>query len=219
MEEENKNLTVQTEQTKAIMEGDPENQLKFGYKCATALMQVVASKPKKVMINGEQYLEFEDWQTLGRFFGITVGVDSTKQIVINDINKGWEAKAIVYKDGKIISSAEAMCMRSEKNWANRDEFTLRSMAQTRACAKALRNVLAWVAVLGGFRPTPIEDMPDTVERQYVPNTHTQVEQVQNSSSGVVCQACGVAVSEKVASFSRGKWGTELCFNCQKGRAT
>jgi len=34
------------------------------------------------------------------------------------------------------------------------------MAQTRACAKALRNVLAWVVVLAGYRPTPAEEMHD-----------------------------------------------------------
>ena len=32
------------------------------------------------------------------------------------------------------------------------------MAQTRACAKALRNVLAWVVVLAGYAPTPAEEM-------------------------------------------------------------
>ena len=37
-------------------------------------------------------------------------------------------------------------------------FQLRSMAQTRACAKALRNVLAWVVVLAGYRPTPAEEL-------------------------------------------------------------
>ena len=35
------------------------------------------------------------------------------------------------------------------------------MAQTRAGAKALRNVLSWVAVLAGYRPTPAEEIIDT----------------------------------------------------------
>ena len=33
------------------------------------------------------------------------------------------------------------------------------MAQTRAGAKALRNALAWVVVLAGYRPTPAEELP------------------------------------------------------------
>ena len=32
------------------------------------------------------------------------------------------------------------------------------MAQTRAQAKALRNVLAWVVVMAGYAPTPAEEM-------------------------------------------------------------
>jgi hypothetical protein len=34
------------------------------------------------------------------------------------------------------------------------------MAQTRAGAKAMRNALAWVVVLAGYRPTPAEELPD-----------------------------------------------------------
>jgi hypothetical protein len=37
-------------------------------------------------------------------------------------------------------------------------FQLRSMAQTRACAKALRSIFAWVVVLAGYKPTPAEEM-------------------------------------------------------------
>ena len=37
-------------------------------------------------------------------------------------------------------------------------FQLRSMAQTRACAKALSNVFKWVVVLAGYKPTPAEEM-------------------------------------------------------------
>jgi len=36
------------------------------------------------------------------------------------------------------------------------------MAQTRAGAKALRNVLAWVAVLAGYKPTPAEEIVDVI---------------------------------------------------------
>lgn len=35
-------------------------------------------------------------------------------------------------------------------------------------------------------------------------------------SGLVCEGCGAAVTQKVASFSQSKYGTILCMNCQKG---
>ena len=51
-----------------------------------------------------------------------------------------------------------MCMDDESKWSDKPLFQLRSMAQTRAQAKALRNVLAWVVVMAGYAPTPAEEM-------------------------------------------------------------
>jgi hypothetical protein len=53
-----------------------------------------------------------------------------------------------------------MCLNDEPNWRNKPLFQLKSMAQTRALAKALRNVMAWVVVLAGYSPTPAEEMDD-----------------------------------------------------------
>lgn len=125
---------------------------------AQTLKKVLDSKTKKVLINGEQYLEFEDWQTLGRFYGYTVAATETTEIWREGKLIGFAAKAVVYQNGQIASNAEASCMRDEPNWRTRPEFMLKSMAQTRACAKSLRNVLAWVAVLAGYKPTPAEEM-------------------------------------------------------------
>jgi hypothetical protein len=51
-----------------------------------------------------------------------------------------------------------MCLDDEAKWTTSRSFQLRSMAQTRAQAKALRNVLAWVVVMAGYQPTPAEEM-------------------------------------------------------------
>ncbi len=178
---------------------DPERVLVEAKKAAEALVRVVSSKPTKVIINNEQYLEFEDWQTLGRFYGLTVRVDSSEPVNFDGI-KGWQAKAsVINRNGDVVSSADAMCLSDEEKWSTRSKyeyqyiwkngkattenppsdqivwipnpkkpgkmmpkkervktkdepvpfFQLRSMAQTRASAKAFRNVLAWVVVLAG----------------------------------------------------------------------
>lgn len=44
-------------------------------------------------------------------------------------------------------------------------FQLRSMAQTRACAKALSNLFKWVVVLAGYKPTPAEEMTGQVDNE------------------------------------------------------
>jgi hypothetical protein len=125
-----------------VLEGDPEKQVEFAQKTARALMGIIQSKPKKVIINHEQYIEFEDWQILGHFYGATVGTEWTRRITKEDKVHGYESRAVVYRAGEIISTAEARCTRDERNWAKRDEFMLRSMAQTRASAKAIRNAFA-----------------------------------------------------------------------------
>ena len=132
---------------------DPEVALAGAQKAAKALLKIVSQK-RQIVINGNRYLTFEDWQTIGRFYGVTVGVASTGETA-----NGYAARAVVYnREGTVISAAEAICTRSERKWKERDEYAIKSMAQTRACAKALRNVLAWVAVLAGFEGTPAEEI-------------------------------------------------------------
>ena len=140
--------------------GDPEAQLEDASKAAHALMKVA----KPINIQGKQYLQYGSWQVLGRFFGATAGVEWTKKLEENGKLIGYEARSVVYRNGVIISSAEASCMKTERNWANRDEYAIKSMAQTRACAKALRNGFGWVAEMGGYSATPAEEM-DTVQEE------------------------------------------------------
>jgi hypothetical protein len=128
-------------------------------RAAKALQEVIESKPDKVRFNGKTYLTFEDWQTVGRFYGIAAKVVSTTLVEYGDI-MGFEARAVAVRTdtGLEISGAEAMCLKDEQNWKSKPMFQLKSMAQTRACAKALRNVLAFVPVLAGYEPTPAEEM-------------------------------------------------------------
>jgi len=126
-------------------------------KAAAALKDIIGRKPKPVRVNGEQYLEFEDWQTLGKFYGVTAKVVSTSLISIENV-RGFEARAVaIDAAGREVSAADAMCLSDEANWKGKPLFTLRSMAQTRAAAKALRNVLSWVGVLAGYRPSALDD--------------------------------------------------------------
>ena len=147
---------------------DPSAVLQEAQRAAAALKDVIDRKAKPVRFNGETYLEFEDWQTVGRFYGITAKVVETCPVDFGE-TRGWEARAVALHaaTGVEISAADSMCLNDEPNWRNKPLFQLRSMAQTRACAKALRNVLSWVVVLGGYRPTPAEEM-DWVVGQAAP---------------------------------------------------
>ena len=136
---------------------DIKAQVTFGRKALSELRTLVKMRKDPVIINGKRYLEFCDWQILGSFFGITAYVTDTREITREKPSEdgkftfietiGFLARAESRQDGKALSAAEAECMFEEPNWAKKPRFTLRSMAETRACAKSLRNVLQWVVKL------------------------------------------------------------------------
>ena len=137
----------------------PEVVLREAQEAARALAEVIAGKKRKLILNGEQYLEFEDWATVGRFYGVTAKAVGVEWVDLGEHGTGFHAKAqAVNGAGQVISAAEAWCLDSEPSWAHKPIYQLASMAQTRAAAKALRMVLSWVVVLAGFRPTPVEEM-------------------------------------------------------------
>jgi hypothetical protein len=137
----------------------PEVILEEAGKAASALRDVIERKPNKCVINGKTFLQFEDWQTLGRFYGVTAAVRTTTYLEYGRV-RGFEshAEAILVSTGQVISGAQAMCLDDESKWHDKPLFQLKSMAQTRAAAKCLRNVLAWVVVMAGYAPTPAEEV-------------------------------------------------------------
>lgn len=156
--------------TQAEFFQEPKRVLERAEKVAKALKKFLDRKKKKVEFNGERYPQAEDWQFVGAFFGHTARVKSTRELKDDDgYVIGYVAFAeVVNHLEQVVSAAEAACMRSEKNWGGtKPDFQLRSMAQTRACAKALRNVFAWVMIMAGLAPTPAEEMSENETAQPV----------------------------------------------------
>jgi len=166
----NKNELIEKNKKNIVKAGNnkPGQVVKEALEAARELQKIVDSRKKKLILGGKQYLYFEDWQTLGRFDRTTAKVIDTKEIFQDNKLFGFSAKAVALKDGIEISAAEAECCFDEPNWKNKPRFQLKSMAQTRACAKALRNCLAFVAVLANYEPTPAEEMI----ANHTPQTHT-----------------------------------------------
>lgn len=200
----------------------PEVVLAEAISAAKALKGIIDSKPRPFKIRGETYLQYEDWQTIARFYGVTAKVVSTKPTKIGDvIGYTARAEAILVANGRVVSAADAMCLNDEPKWNTRPKyqwneernksvkvgeekvplFQLRSMAQTRACAKALRNVLAWVVVLAGYKPTPAEELDG--QDEFNQNQHA-----------AVCAGCAVDLyDEAEIAESRKKFRTAMCKVC------
>jgi len=153
-----KDLTV-IEGSFVELKRDPTEVLDDAKRAAKALTTVIDQKKRKVMIKGQVYLEYEDWQTVAQFYGYSGRTRSAVPVDFNGV-KGAKAEAdlIDFRTGITVGGAESYCMRDEENWGEKPWFQLASMAQTRAGSKAIRNRMAWVVVLAGYAGTPAEEM-------------------------------------------------------------
>jgi hypothetical protein len=140
----------------------PAETLALATEIADAIKPVLEAKRLVHRLNRQnpqdEFVELEGWQTTASLAGVSCKIEWTRKL---EDGNGWEARAVVVRvaNGIEVGAGEGMCSRKESKWSNRDEFALRSMAQTRAQSRALRGVLAWVLVLAGYKATPAEEMP------------------------------------------------------------
>lgn len=166
---EKKNQVIKREAPKDlfVFEG-PEDMVEVATRVSKTLSDVIEQAKLYVPIQGKKYVTVEGWTTLGFMVGVYAVVEETKRTV-REPHSGrkkpeiiWEARATARrKDGEIIGAAEMLCSSYERNWANRDEYAIKSMAETRAVSKALRMPLGWIISLAGYSPTPAEET-DTI---------------------------------------------------------
>lgn len=98
-------------------------------------------------------------QHIKRYHAKSKGGGLREEVTAEVDGYSWEARVEVRTvHGEIVGSAEAMCARTEETWSRRDDYALRSMAETRAESRAYRRAIGWVIHLAGFNPTPAEEM-------------------------------------------------------------
>lgn len=167
----------QQDQTTLFRTNDPVAVLEKAGAVATALKNVLKKQGLTVAMgrdkdgNMREHVRVEGWTLLGSMLGVFPVLTWTRPVRAKDDGAvlGWEARVEAKtKDGSVVGAAEAMAMSDEtiktKNgpipasWTGAD-FSIRSMAQTRATAKALRIPLGFVVTLAGYDATPAEEMP------------------------------------------------------------
>lgn len=133
---------------------DPSQIVERASVVATSLKAVIVKQGLVSNIRGKEYPRCEAWTLLGTMLGVFPVLAWSRKV-----EEGWEARVEAKtRDGATVGAAEAECLRSEDNWSSRDDFALRSMAQTRATAKALRMPLGFIMTLAGYEATPAEEM-------------------------------------------------------------
>jgi hypothetical protein len=161
----------------------PKELIKEARLCADELMRAVVKNEWAIKLGGKKpHLMYEAWAFLAAAYHITPRIvpGLTRLITIGDV-MGFEAEAEAYHvpNRLVISTGNAMCLNDEENWGLRAKyewsgpngnrsrtkvgetptplFQLRSMAQTRAAAKALKGPLSWIVAMAGFEPTAAEE--------------------------------------------------------------
>lgn len=136
----------------------PEHAMHKAKEAVQALVKVINAKPKPLIINNKQYLEFSDWQLIGLYFGVMAKtiryqemaeyVEKTNKVTgdvySERIFTGYSVEASAMKSGQIITTAIAECTVHEKNWKDKDRNSILQMAQVRAQRAALKNCMRWV---------------------------------------------------------------------------
>lgn len=147
--------------------------------CADALIAAVRRNGWVQKFGGRDHLFFEAWAFLAAMYRVTPRTRETRVVQLGDV-VGFEATAEAFHvpSGIVIGVADAMCMNDEDNWSSRPVyefdpkqrrkvqtgerqvplFQLRSMAQTRAQAKALKGPFSWIVAMAGYAPVAAEEM-------------------------------------------------------------
>ena len=138
---------------------DPDTLIKKASDYATALAKIIEDKKLFAVIREKKHTQVEGWTTLGAMLGVFPHVIWSRKLAEKDGHIAYEARVSIQTlEGKEIASAEMQCSTKEKNWKGRDEYAVRSMAQTRATSKAFRLALSWIMVLAGYAATPLEEI-------------------------------------------------------------
>ena len=181
----------------------PEGILKRAALVGRAIDNLTKKQPDLVqVIGGRKHPKFELLQIVSQMFHVTARATSTTRIQDGNLD-GWEctAEAFHIPTQSVVAIAQSMCTNDEMQWNTRpkyewkdgkkvklgDEpvptFQRRSMAQTRACSKALRLAVGWVLGLAGYAATAAEEMTGNEDGGAEPKATVQQPQRSSQTQG------------------------------------
>lgn len=150
----------------------PAQLVALATEAANALADVVESRKLYSMIQGKKFVKCEGWTTLAAMLGVT-----PHEIATVEQDGIFTATVELRRltDGSPVARASAECgapdeldRQGKPLWSARPRYARRSMALTRATAKACRLAFSWIMVLAGFQPTPEEEIPQQERGGHAP---------------------------------------------------
>jgi len=164
--------------------GEPEAVLAKMTDVSRTLASVIKTQGLSTKIQGKDYVLAEGWTTLAGMLNLAPCTVWTRRVADYPV-EAWEARVEVYHNGQIRGAAEALCGRDEPSWKGRPSYALRSMAQTRAMAKALRLPLGFIMKLAGFEATPADEMTDITPSDSFPTSPESVSPIADGPTKII----------------------------------
>lgn len=228
--EENGIVTV-VQENDALMEMDYDNILAVADradKMVSALNKIMSAAlkvttPKDwVLIGGTPYLQEAGATKVARLFGISTKICDGFPVV----TRGEDGYPIYkyrmkFSMGKQSIEAEGMRSAGDEFFAGKrekkslDQIPLDDVERA-AYTNCMNNGIK--RIIPGLRNLDISDLEAAGIHPQNGYTFKQGRKGGNSGkaadSGVVCSSCGTAITQKVASYSQGKYERPLCMKCQ-----
>ena len=154
---------VPTELVSVFGRGGPEQALAAVESYATAMRSFITAHDLALeMEDGSLYVTAPGVEATGQLTGWFAEVEWTERI-----EGGWKARAYAHQPvtGRRSASREAVCTRSEKGKKWKSESDLLSLAQTRACRKALGATLSIIWNAAGYESAAPEEKPHTPKQR------------------------------------------------------
>lgn len=228
-------LTEQKPQNGGLLDASTDNILYLAEKAdkyITAMNRIMDAALKItneldwVLIGGKPYLQESGSTKVARLFGISIQLIGKPDVSID--NEGY--KTYTYKARFMLKDQFVECegsrsmkedffARTRNGMKKPDEIDERDVKMA-AYTNCLNNGIK--RLIPNLRNIDIE----TLKRAGLDASRISGYTFKDGSkggtskaaeeSGIVCEACGAPVTQKVASYSQGKFGRILCMNCQKG---
>ena len=142
----------------------PADVIASAERMASPLAKLIKDRGLASNIQGKSYVRCEGWTTLAAMLGVT-----PHEVNVVEAPEGVFTATVELRrlsDGGAVARASAECgapdevdRKGQPLWASRARYARRSMALTRATAKACRLAFSWVMVLAGYEATPAEEIP------------------------------------------------------------
>ena len=225
MQKSEKVLAVRKEVREVVIKNYNIDKMADITSMAKALKQYVVSKNLYTTIKGKNYTHVDAWQVSGGMLGLFSKVVKVTNLSTDKETKWMAEVEIVDKADKVISRGFAICSKKESKKSDFDEYSILSMAQTRAIGKAYRNTIGYVMKLAGYESTPSEEMRKVGETVQEPPIITGEPVIDRSEPQTlkkgqvigpggkptyVCSHCSDPISDQVYDYSMKVYKKPLC---------